>query len=285
MTYAPVESILIGGARRFAKCWKITRADATEFAFTNHGSVLNIDGIDFVPGGSISASAEAHDEGLSPSNRDVRGAIRSDMIKESDLRAGLYRGAVIDEFVVDWEYPFAGKFYQRSYVIEDVKFDGEVWNATIVSSRDRFNVTVGNTAQKTCNVEEFGDARCGVNKASYVVSGRSVSSVTTQRLVIVTNISTSFEDDYFTDGQITWTTGNNAGLKSDVKQWTASSQKVELYAPTPYTIQAGDTFSIVPDCDRTIETCDTRYGNAIRHRGFPDVPGTDRMLETPDPTE
>lgn len=280
-----MSSLLIGGARRFARCWRIERMDGTVLGFTDHGSLLVVDGENYSPLGTIEGTAEAHREGTHTSNRDLSGALRSDRITESDLRAGKYRNAEVREFVVDWQYPFAGKFYSRTYTIENTKFSGEAWKATIVSMRERLELTVGHTLQKTCKVEKFGNTLCGVNKAAFTVTGRSVTSVVTQRLVVVCDVSASYADDWFEDGEVTWTSGANTGLVSEVKRWTSTTQRLELYAPTPKLIQVGDDFNIVRGCNRLFDTCDRIFGNAKRFRGFPDIPGTDKVVETADSTE
>ena len=48
----------------------------------------------------------------------------------------------------------------------------------------------------------------------------------------------------------------------------------------PFTVNTGDNYSMIAGCDKTFETCKTKFSNTINFRGEPYVPGTDRMLET-----
>ena len=45
-------------------------------------------------------------------------------------------------------------------------------------------------------------------------------------------------------------------------------------------IAIGDSFDIIAGCDKTASICSGRFSNIINFRGFPDIPGTDKMLTT-----
>jgi uncharacterized phage protein (TIGR02218 family) len=45
-------------------------------------------------------------------------------------------------------------------------------------------------------------------------------------------------------------------------------------------IQVGDIFTIVAGCDKLKETCIAKFNNILNFRGFPDVPGIDKLLAT-----
>lgn len=82
--------------------------------------------------------------------------------------------------------------------------------------------------------------------------------------------------EYFQGGVLTWLTGLNAGLKKEVKSYYPNY--VFLTEAMPYTIQIGDTYSMTAGCDKISTTCYGRFNNIVNFRGFPTVPGTDRMI-------
>ena len=86
--------------------------------------------------------------------------------------------------------------------------------------------------------------------------------------------------DWFAFGLVTWLTGQNAGLTMEVRSWDGTN--VNLFLPMPYTIQVGDTFSIVPGCDKRAPTCVSKFNNVFNFRGERDVPGQDAVLYYPD---
>ena len=85
---------------------------------------------------------------------------------------------------------------------------------------------------------------------------------------------------YFDFGLITWLTGNNAGVQSGVLAWDGTNL-LDLLLPTGLPIQVGDTFHIVPGCDKRIVTCFAKFNNVINFHGEPFVPGEDAALSYP----
>ena len=64
----------------------------------------------------------------------------------------------------------------------------------------------------------------------------------------------------------------------EVKEF-ASGQLV-LALPMGKSIQVGDGFKVIAGCDKTRETCRTKFSNILNFRGEPDVPGIDQLLMT-----
>lgn len=89
-------------------------------------------------------------------------------------------------------------------------------------------------------------------------------------------ISYNYTIGYFAYGKVKWLTGQNAGFSMEVK--TFSPGVVTLAMAMPYPIAVGDTYQIMPGCDRTIGTCFTRYNNIVHFRGEPYIPGPDILL-------
>jgi uncharacterized phage protein (TIGR02218 family) len=125
-------------------------------------------------------------------------------------------------------------------------------------------------------VNSLGDPSCGVNLASYVVSG-SVAAGSNAHLV---NASLGQPTGYFDQGKINFTSGANAGLWRSVKSWVAGSPgTLALLAPFSNAPAAGDAFTIYPGCDKTLggNGC-AKFANTARFRGFPYVPTPDTAV-------
>ena len=82
----------------------------------------------------------------------------------------------------------------------------------------------------------------------------------------------------FAYGLLTFTSGANNGIRMEVRDYTAG--RFGLFLPMPNAIAIGDHYSVSAGCDKTFETCVGSFNNAVNFRGEPDVPGTDRLLET-----
>lgn len=76
---------------------------------------------------------------------------------------------------------------------------------------------------------------------------------------------------YFAQGVITFTSGPNSGLKRTVASYAAGGL-ITLVLPLPVAPVAGNTFSIVPGCDKQMLTCEQKFNNLINFGGQPFIP-------------
>ena len=120
----------------------------------------------------------------------------------------------------------------------------------------------------------FGDGGCGLNRASYQVSG-TVSGTPTTTSIPASALTQA--DGYFSLGVITFTSGSNAGASRGIQQYASKAFTLSLPLSNPPA--AGDTFTVVPGCARQVgplpagqpPSCST-YANTNAFRGCPFVP-------------
>jgi uncharacterized phage protein (TIGR02218 family) len=122
-----------------------------------------------------------------------------------------------------------------------------------------------------CNAVLF-DQTCGLSRASYIVSSAAAAGCTKVKLLS----GLSNPDVYFTQGVVTFTSGPMSGISYMVKSYTGGvivPSYPFLTAPA-----AGTTFTVTPGCDKTLATCQSKYGynpsagHAPFFRGMPFVP-------------
>ena len=78
-------------------------------------------------------------------------------------------------------------------------------------------------------------------------------------------------DDYWKDGQLEMTSGENSG---EVRQILSStSGEITLLFAFPHAIAKGDTYKIRRGCDKSIKSCRDKFHNEINFGGFVTVPG------------
>lgn len=116
------------------------------------------------------------------------------------------------------------------------------------------------------------DTVCALNRASFVVSSVVSDSSTT---TLVTNSLTQAAG-YFDLGVLTFTSGLNNGNRRTVKRYVPGSFQLTL--PLPFVPANGDTFEVVPGCDKTQATCTNKFNNLVNFKGFPYVPTTESIL-------
>lgn len=144
---------------------------------------------------------------------------------------------------------------------------------TVNSHLELLNLNLPRNLWQAGCVNMLGDASCGVNLASYAVSGAAASGSSAGAVLALLSQATG----YFDQGKISFTSGANAGLSRGIKIWIAGSGgapgTVSLIAPFPAAPASGDAFRIYPGCDKTLDAggC-PKFANTARFRGFPYVP-------------
>jgi uncharacterized phage protein (TIGR02218 family) len=129
---------------------------------------------------------------------------------------------------------------------------------------------------------DLGDAKCTVDLGPLTVAG-SVFVQTLPSYDARLTFSTTLvqADGYFDYGSLTWTSGANAGYVSEVKQFLQFVGEIRLFEKTPFDIAEGDTFTIVPGCDKNPETCGGKFSNFDNFGGFQQIPGSLEAMKTP----
>src|SRR5690242_6743315 len=89
-------------------CWKFTRADGAVFGATDHDAPVVYDGVTYGPASGLSGATFESSGGLAPGRAAAEGAISADFITGPDLEAGLWDGARVDVWRVDWAAPEHG---------------------------------------------------------------------------------------------------------------------------------------------------------------------------------
>lgn len=114
----------------------------------------------------------------------------------------------------------------------------------------------------------LGDGLCGVDLAAFTVTGAATGVSTAGRTTFTHALSQAA--GWFDLGVITMTSGANAGQRRTVRSHTSGT--LQVLQPWPFAVANGDTFSIVPGCDKTQATCTSKFSNLSRFRGMPYIP-------------
>lgn len=263
--------------------FEIVRADGVVHLYTSASEPIEHAGLTYMPSGQVAASALRREVALKEQNLEVTGAIVAADITAEALAAGLYRGAIVTRRVLDWKYPWTTPSRVDVFRIDNVSFDSETWTAELVGPTTALDQRVGELATVGCSTR-LGTEECTVNLPAITEYNVQVGTVINSRREFTCTISTSRPDDYFGLGKLTWITGSSAGLQVDVKASTGGSttQTIKLLQKSPFVIQAGDRFDLVPGCRlRYILDCITKFNNGPNFQGRPHLVGTDNALDTP----
>ena len=69
---------------------------------------------------------------------------------------------------------------------------------------------------------------------------------------------------------MTFTSGRNAGVTRTIR--TNEGGAITVVMPFYYPPAAGDSFEVLPACDKSMHCCKVRFGNLARFRGYPFIP-------------
>jgi hypothetical protein len=137
---------------------------------------------------------------------------------------------------------------------------------TTAGSAPSYDYTVGNTTTDGTAVFTAEEA--------WVRSG-TIATVTDNGNFTATLTESRAVDGWFALGLVKWLTGNNAGTYNQVRVWTQATSRIQLWGATRFNVQVGDTFEIVPGCDKKFSTCLAKFNNTINFRGEHLLPGQD----------
>ena len=294
--YGLLNSDTINGLSMF---WQLTRKDGTILGFTDHDEPVQAFGVLFQAESGFSRTAIESRVDLSVPNFESSAILTSSHITESDLRAGKYDGSTIKvwmgiasdpEFATYGVIPIPGAF------IGEIRLQDGVWLAEMHGLAYALSQGFIEVATPTCQADLF-DKRCAsggsLNAADYTDSSKVTSVVIDRLQVTIDQDGLRFMEGTFdpaaTDpvppyqyGILTWTTGRNAGISTEVKQAFfdgAGNFNIQVYLQTPFPIIANDKFTITTGCDKTNTTCFGCYNNIANMRGFPGIPGLNFLFD------
>ena len=129
------------------------------------------------------------------------------------------------------------------------------------------NVNMGPDVFQAGCLNNLYDANCTLNKSSFAFSGAVTGGGTTT--ACSTNLTQA--DGFFTQGQLVWLTGPNAGLSRAVATYANASGAMTFAFPLSNAPTPGDTFTAYRGCNLTMASC-SAFGNLIHFRGQPFTP-------------
>ncbi|EJW10160.1 FAD FMN dehydrogenase [Rhodovulum sp. PH10] len=278
---AALQAKLETGVTTLCRCWLIRRRDGVVLGFTDHDEDVSLGGIVCLAGTGLDASEATARLGLQIDGGEVSGALASDSLAETDLAAGRYDAATVETHLVDWSEPalsvllFAG-------TLGEVRREGLAFTAELRGIADRLAQTSGRLYTADCTAS-LGDAKCRVDLSS--AAHRADGTVTSLLGTSMMRVSgcEAFADGAFTAGRLTFASGANAGVESEVKRHAIDPQGVviTLWQAMPEPIAPGDGFVITSGCDKRFVTCRDRFANTANFRGFPHIPGNDFVIRYP----
>lgn len=227
-------------------------------------------------------------DSMSPSSVDLTGIMNHGISREQ-LVTGVFDNARCYIFATSWKAPIEDEEPLGVMILGKTTLTDDAYKAEMMSIVDALNQSVGAVFTAQCPYTLFDQtldgriiastrSRCtgprsnpdGPDINDYKVSG-SVTGVTSQ--YTFTDSSRAEADDWFTAGQVMFTTGLNAGLKPQQIKSSTAAGVITTHEPFPHAIAETDQYVMIPGCrKRRTEDCVAKFSNGKNFGGQPDMP-------------
>jgi len=275
LSYISAARSQIDSPLAFADCFTFTLSTGTTLAYTNVDFPIRYNGLTFSATGPLVQGLRYKSSvGLEVDKQQISIAARTaDLVAGSPflaaIRDGAFDGARVQRDRVFLSAPngvvVAGVmlFHGRVSTVDSVGRTCAV--ITVASDLIVLDYDMPrNLFSPTC-LHTLYDSGCGVVRDAYSTSG-VVTAASTASAISFTGAAAAH-----TQGSIVFSSGMNANVRATIKTVVVGATLTLVY-PLPNAPTAGDAFTISSGCDHTAGTCQARFDNLPKFRGFPYVP-------------
>jgi hypothetical protein len=153
------------GAAALCHVWVVGRADGLELGFTDHDRDLTLDGVTCRAASGWVAGAANSAVGLSAGAASAAGGLDDDGITDSDVEAGLFDGAAVALWRVDWARPDL-RVRLWTATLTRIRREGGGFTAELEGPLAKLERVVGRTYARGCDAI-LGDERCRVSLEAF----------------------------------------------------------------------------------------------------------------------
>ncbi|WP_018996590.1 DUF2163 domain-containing protein [Hirschia maritima] len=252
-------------------CWEFTRQDGQKFGATDHDEMLQIDDVEFEPDRALANLEFVTNAGLAPGHVSGDGALSATFLNQEDLTLGKWDGAEVKVWRVDWNAP-EHRIHVWSGYLGEVKYSDRVFNAELVSLKSRLERRIGRVYARQCDAA-LGEKRCGVDLKDEAFGISTVISevIALDRFRI--DGLTGFHSGWFSNGMMKSADGRVLRITVHEGNYVKLEREIEL---SPL-----DEVQLVAGCNKTFETCKSKFSNVLNFQGFPYLPGMDAVISGP----
>lgn len=194
------------------------------------------------------------------------------MVKRDYLRNAHVRVLLVDFVALDDD-----KLLFEGWVTGGVSLNAGSLTLSVGSILDRLSQKVPKIIySEFCQHRLFSvsenewEPQCGLVKAEWAVTGTTAAESDEITIYSTEFAFSAHTENYWTCGELQITSGDNSGLSRTIIEH--NDGYVILLTPFPEAITGGETFTVYPGCDRSGETCATKFDNYVHFFGFESIP-------------
>ena len=264
-----------GELETIATFWRVLRRDGVTLGFTTHDRDLWFDGVLHSAAPGMLPSSIRRSADFEPDSAEVQGALSHESIAASDLAAGRFDGAQVRIGVVDWETGERELLYCGA--IGGVTEEAGSFSAELVSRKAELLRDSVPRTSPACRAAFCGPG-CALSASPF--SHEALLAAIDFDANAVTLDTAAAPADCL-GGSLRWLDGPHAGMAMMVMALEGSA--LVLDTPLDGTLTPGLRAMVREGCDHTLDTCATRFANAVNFQGEPFLPGNDLLSRYPTP--
>jgi uncharacterized phage protein (TIGR02218 family) len=256
--------------------WRVLRRDGIALGFITHDHDLWFDGVLHRSTPGMVPSSIRRSAGFEADSAEVEGTLTHDSIAAADLSGGRFDGARVLIGLVDWETLERHILYRGEIgsVLEEAgKFSAELQSRKLELQRDPIPRT-----SPFCRALFCGPG-CTLSAVPFTHEAKVTAVDTVENSIM---LDTEVDPAALVGGTLRWLDGPHAGSTMEVVAATGTHLVVDT--PLQSGIVAGQRLIVREGCDHTLETCSSRFANAINFQGEPFLPGNDQIYRYPPPS-
>ena len=275
---------LATGVTTLCRCWLLTRRDGETLGLTDHDMPLEFDGVTYLADAGMRTSALERNHHLAEEGMEVFTILSSPQLKEDELLRGLYDGAALTVWLVNWD-DVASRVQLTQGWFGKVRREGAGFHVELQGPSSDLRQERMRVFRKSCDAV-LGDVRCGVDLSSEAFR----KQVPLWRVATPTDLYTFLggvnEDGWFSGGTLL-PPASHGSRRYEIRSSKLVNRQgivyhhVRLWTPFPYSqAEKPRSVTLVPGCDKQFSTCRLKFSNVANFRGHPHLPG-DSVLVNP----
>lgn len=276
-----LQAHLQGCATTLCRCWLVVRRDGVRFGFTDHDLPVSFDDQIYRATEGLSARAVEQTTGLAVDNSEALGVLSDATVRDEDVLAGLFDGAEVQSWLVNWSDP-AQRMLQFRGTMGEIQRSGGGFRAELRGLTEALNQPQGRVYQSDCSAI-LGGGGCGFDFATPgFVATLAVETVRDRKFFGFAALD-RFADRWFERGRLVVESGAATGSIAIIKndRLSQDGRLIELWEAVGHDIVEGDLVRVEAGCDKRAQTCREKFDNMANFRGFPHIPGEDWLMAYP----
>ncbi|MEM9969560.1 MAG: DUF2163 domain-containing protein [Pseudomonadota bacterium] len=264
-------------ATTVCRCWAVERRDGVVLGFTDHDLPLNFDGIDFIASSGMTARAIEQTTGLAVDNTEAVGVLSDDAIREEDIRAGLFDGASVRIWLVNWANTTVRRLIFRG-ALGEMEREGAQFRVELRGLAEALNTPNGRVFKAAHTESDYG-VDPGDTSFYPEVDIVSISGGVEFLLPELPG----FDPAWFQRGTLRVLTGAATGAVGYIKRdrETTAGRLIETWEYLSASVAPNDRVRLEPAREQIAAAFKDRFNDWTDYRGFPDLPGEDWLMSYP----